>query len=610
MSHASEPIEAAAGDPLCLVAAPGLGLAVAWDGGSREVATTRPQDVVAELAAHRPRWTWWAAGTTAMPLVATGVRFEACWDLGAVGRLLHGLRRDDAAAVWAASSGLPEPPVPSSRIGSGEDALFAFDGSDLTSATDPESDEPLRDDGQLRADWAAGGWARSLATARRWAELGIVLQARQASQLHAIPDPRRALSDGGVRRTPLAVLNAHAESSTALLGVELEYVGLPLDREHATSMLRAVIGDRPADAADEAAIRQRRDGEVLREFPAADGVDLRSPLQVRALLARVGLDLPDTRSWRLAPHATASSGVRALLAWRKAERVATTYGWRWLDTCVGADGRLRGSWGAADGGAGRMTASAGLHNLPAELREAVRAEPGHLLVRADLGQIEPRVLAAVSADEAFTVAARESDLYAPVAERLQCDRPTAKIAVLAAMYGQTTGPAGEALKQMDLAYPRAMGYLRAAERIGQQGGELRTYGGRLIRFGGAAPAATERVTGDWVPDADAEAAPGSSADATRGRGRYARNAVIQGAAAELFKAWAATVRAGLPALSGQIVLCLHDELLLHVPEANVEAATDLLHASLAATAHWWAAGSEVRFVAEVSSGASWAAAHG
>jgi DNA polymerase-1 len=40
--------------------------------------------------------------------------------------------------------------------------------------------------------------------------------------------------------------------------------------------------------------------------------------------------------------------VAALLAWRKAERTATTYGWGWLDRHVGADGRLRGTWSAAD----------------------------------------------------------------------------------------------------------------------------------------------------------------------------------------------------------------------------------------------------------------------
>ena len=98
----------------------------------------------------------------------------------------------------------------------------------------------------------------------------------------------------------------------------------------------------------------------------------------------IGLVLPDTRSWRLEPHAGTSPAVAALLRWRKAERTATTYGWAWLDRHVGPDGRLRGEWRAADGAGGRMTASAGLHNLPAELRPAVLAQAcvGYLSLRA------------------------------------------------------------------------------------------------------------------------------------------------------------------------------------------------------------------------------------
>jgi DNA polymerase I len=614
-----DPIAVGEGEPVCLVIAPALGLALAWHGGGCEIPTERPDEVISGLTGARPRWTWWSAGTTATGLVAAGVRLEACWDLGAVGRLLHGLARDDPAAVWAAAAGIDVPPLPRTERVGGEDALFAWDGSGMESAEPVEPDTGLRADGQLDPAWVAGGWARDLSSARRWAELGLELQRRQAEQLRELPDPRpvTAGSDDSGRRTPSAVLTAHAESATALLCVELGHDGLPLDRGRATSMLQAIIGERPADAPAETAIRRARDLEVLRHFPAADGVDLRSPAQVRALLARVGLDLPDTRSWRLEPHATASAGVASLLAWRKAERTATTYGWRWLDANVGMDNRLRGGWSSADGGAGRMTASAGLHNMPAELRGAVVADAGHRLVRADLGQIEPRVLAAVSGDEAFTIAASEADLYAPVAERLRCDRPTAKIAVLAAMYGQTSGPAGEALRQMDRVYPRAMAYLRAAEQVGVRGEQLRTYGGRLLRFGPVmgSDASTDvgagQSTGDWVPDGD-DGPDGlaASSQAAGRRGRYARNAVIQGAAAELFKAWAATVRAGLPALEGQIVLCLHDELLLHVPERFADQAAALLHASLAATTRWWAAGSEVRFVAEVSSGASWAEAHG
>src|SRR5437588_313092 len=82
-------------------------------------------------------------------------------------------------------------------------------------------------------------------------------------------------------------------------------------------------------------------------------------------------------------------------------------------------------------------------------RPAVRAEPGHVLVRADLGQVEPRVLAVVARDEGLAAAARADDMYLPVAAQLGCDRPTAKVAILAAMYGQTTGTAGAALRRME-----------------------------------------------------------------------------------------------------------------------------------------------------------------
>ena len=575
--------------PLAIVVVP-AGLALAWSGhalgaGAPEVRALGipgdPAATVRGLAALEPRWVWWSADQTARPLVAAGLRLRACWDLGAVGRLLHGLRRDDPAAVWAAEHGLPEP----ERLRAGGSDLFDLDADD---------GEPVRADAQLSREWLRGSWATDLDSACRWATLALEVQRRQEAALRTVPERRWKVSGS----TPLAVLTAQAESAAALLCVELEQGGLPLDLDVAASLLTAVIGPRPRDDAEQVAQRASRDGVVQRHFPGGP-VDLRSPLQVRDLLVRVGIDLPDTRSWRLEPYAATSPAVAALLAWRKAERTATTYGWAWTDRHVGADRRLRGEWRVADGAAGRMTASAGLHNLPVELRPAVRAELGHVLVRADLGQVEPRVLAAVSGDPALALAAREDDMYAPVAVQLGCDRPTAKIAVLAAMYGQTSGTAGAALREMDRAYPVAMAYLRAAEQAGLRGTDLRTYGGRLLRLSGTA------VSADPVPS---------------GHGRFARNAVVQGAAAELFKAWAATVRDGLgrsagggtpgrEVVRGAIVLCLHDELLLHVPKIQADAAVRLLHAALQATAHWWAPGSQVRFVAEVKVGASWAEAH-
>src|SRR5262249_11855658 len=191
----------------------------------------------------------------------------------------------------------------------------------------------------------------------------------------------------------------------------------------------------------------------------------------------------------------------------------TTYGYGWLDEHVGVDGRLRGRWTGSDGAAGRMTATAGLHSLPAELRPAVTADAGHVLVRADLGQIEPRVLAAVSGDPALARATATDDLYAPVAAELGVDRPNAQVAVLGAMERQTLGLGAPALRRLESAYPVAMGYLHDADIAGQVGRSVRTYGGRMIRTGTAnANDLSER-------DARSRAA---------AMGRYARNAMVQG----------------------------------------------------------------------------------
>jgi DNA polymerase I len=122
---------------------------------------------------------------------------------------------------------------------------------------------------------------------------------------------------------------------------------------------------------------------------------------------------------------------------------------------------------------------------------------------------------------------------------------------------------------------------------------VRTYGGRLVRMG--SPSVGE------LGDRDAR----SRAAA---RGRYARNAVVQGAAAELFKVWAVTVRARLPDVSprARLVLCLHDELLVHVPDGDAAAVARLVDDCLQEAAHRWAPTDAVRFVAETVVVRCWA----
>jgi DNA polymerase-1 len=223
------------------------------------------------------------------------------------------------------------------------------------------------------------------------------------------------------------------------------------------------------------------------------------------------------------------------------------------------------------------------------------------------------VLAVVSGDRAFADATRSDDLYAPVAAKLGAERAIAKVAVLAAMYGQRSGAAGEALKDLERAYPVAMGLLDRAYADGVARRPLRTYGGRLIRF--SAPQetvsgypATAEGPGGAGTEPSGIRTPSAASDAARGR--FARNAVIQGSAAELFKAWAATVRHAIRPLDGQIVLCLHDELLVHVPEGQAQAARQAVEQALASAARTWAGTDQVRFVADTSIIRRWSEAKG
>ena len=405
---------------------------------------------------------------------------------------------------------------------------------------------------------------------------------------------------------------AHAESIAELLCAELAGHGLPIDEDEAGRIITESAGPRPANRADEERELRRRDELVLRHLDTAgdqsgpfSSVNLRNPGEVKAMLARHGLDLPDTRAWRLERLRDTNPLIDALLTWRKAERIATTYGWGWLDQHV-SGGRLRGQWSSSDGGAGRMTASAGLHNLPAPMRPAVAAEPGHRFVRADLGQIEPRVLAAVSGDPALIAATASDDLYRPVAERLGVERDVAKVAVLGAMYGSTTGESAGALRGLQRNYPVAMAFLEAAAREGQLGHDVFTIGGRRIRMGSG----TTSDRDDPDPDHDLDRASAAAAS----RGRYARNAVIQGAAAEFFKIWAVIVRRRTRANGARVVLCLHDELLVHTPTgpsgATAEAVAAEVTEAVGEAAFYWSPEPAVRFVAETSIIERWSEAKG
>ncbi len=312
------------GDLVGLVVAPDLGLGIAAAGGGGPL-PPGPEAVTAVARADevlRPRWVVWS-GQAAARLAGCGVRLATCWDVTAAHRLLFGGWRADPGLAWARLHGLAADNVPAA----GPPDLFGMPGWD-----DGDAEDPVAPGGQLRRDWASGGWSDSPERLARWAGLARATAELQAAAL------------AGLDGRPMALAAARSESTAELLCAELSADGLPMDRSVAEEVLTSIIGPRPRSDAEAVALRAARDAEVLRHAPAEVTIDLRSPAQVRSLLARIGVDVPDTRAWRLRELRDPHPMVLALLRWRKAERIATTYGYAWLDENLGADGRLRGAW--------------------------------------------------------------------------------------------------------------------------------------------------------------------------------------------------------------------------------------------------------------------------
>lgn len=546
---------------MAIAISPGVGLGLARGTERWAFTTADPLAALVDLSRNEtPRWVWWGHETSSL-IAQAGVPIDRCWDIVAVQSLLFGGGKRPIGEVWAVLHGLSLETLP--RMGQ----MGLLDAP----ADEGDRSDPTMPDGHLRPEWLDGGFGQSPDRLAAWAGLALEAADLQEQLLDHRPLSSRCHS------------TARSESAAELLCAEMSSSGLPVDEPAATSLIAEAAGPRPTSLAHEDQIRASRDELVFEKLEPRREVNLRNPADVKTLLERQGFDLPDTRAWRLEKLRETEPLIDALLTWRKAERIATTYGYSWLDEHV-SGGRLRGSWSSSDGAAGRMTASAGLHNLPSVMRPIVCAEEGYVFIRSDLGQIEPRVLAAVSGDRALIEATQGDDLYSPVAQRLGVEREIAKLAVLGAMYGATTGESAGALAGLTKNYPVAMALLDEAAESGKRSEDVFTSGGRRVR-----------MWSDQSPDGNLDRAVSVAA----ARGRYARNALIQGAAAEYFKVWAITVRRRGRALGAEVVLCLHDELLVHVPVDRADEAATMVTEAIDEAAHYWSPQPDVRFVADV-----------
>jgi DNA polymerase-1 len=500
------------------------------DDGSKGGAPVPVPDLAEAVGARERepgvRWVWPATASLYPELLDAGVRVRRCHDVALVDALI------------AARDG----PFPV--------------GLD----TEPDNAEPDNARAQLRelqsqrpAPSSPGGLQEAL--------FGL----GEAQAARSEPDPR-ALLDAlvTVHASQLAAIAADeqpgkfgllaaGESAGGLAAAEMTSAGLPWRPDVHDQLLTELLGPRPAGGAAPARL-----AELTTQISAAlrtrRPVNPDSPSQVIQALAKDGIRLPSTRLAVL--RDVDHPAIAPLIEYKELARLHSAFGWSWLDTWV-RDGRFRPEYMVGGVVSGRWASrGGGALQIPRMLRRAVIADPGWVLVVADAAQLEPRVLAALAGDRAFAAAAAAGDLYAELAGAFGGDRAKAKIAMLSAMYGGAGGEAGQLLAVLRQRFPAASGYVEAAARAGEEGRVVRSVLGRTC------PPPSAR----WRELTEEAGEPGAGS-ASRARGRFTRNFVVQASAADWAVVLLANLRARLAGSDAKLVFFQHDEVIVHCPKA-------------------------------------------
>ncbi|SFO72460.1 DNA polymerase-1 [Geodermatophilus dictyosporus] len=419
-------------------------------------------------------------------------------------------------------------------------------------------------------------------------------------------DRQQAALAASPRRAGLELLLA-AESSGALVAAEMTAAGLPWRADVHERLLTALVGPRPPAGA-RPPVLERLAAEV-RTALGAPALNPDSPGELLRALQAAGLPVADTRQWTL--EQVDHPAVPPLLEYKRLARLLAAHGWAWLETWV-RGGRFRSAFLPGGVVTGRWSAQGGgALSVPAQVRPAAVADDGWAFVVADVAQLEPRVLAAMSGDAAMAEAARAADLYQGVVTGgAVATRAEAKLGVLGAMYGGTRGESGRVLPRLARRYPRAIGLVEDAARAGERGEVVATLLGR----GSPLPDGSWAQRGADLGEAPVDDGPREDRDrARRAWGRFTRNFVVQGTGAEWALCWLADLRNrlwrlgdGPPAERPHLVFFLHDEVVVHTPEHRAEEVAAAVRAAAATAGRLLFGGSPVDFPLDVAVVRSWA----
>src|SRR5438128_5127126 len=188
--------------------------------------------------------------------------------------------------------------------------------------------------------------------------------------------------------------------------VDLELAGFFMDKKRWLEQL-AIVEERRAELANEL---QEMLGEGVAQAslfgPPRANINLDSQQQVTEAMSRLGIPLPDsTRNWKLQPLAAQYPIVAKLLEYRTMQKALTSYGQNMIEFISPKTGRLHADFRQIGAPTGRFACTnPNIQQVPhaIEYRRCFMGYPeGRRLIIADYSQIELRILAEFSGDEAF-----------------------------------------------------------------------------------------------------------------------------------------------------------------------------------------------------------------
>ncbi len=385
---------------------------------------------------------------------------------------------------------------------------------------------------------------------------------------------------------------------------EMEIIGVKVDRRR--------LDEIGADLASEAAVAQRQLYHL-----AGEEFNPNSPKQLAdVLFNRLRLAGSKRTKSGYSTDASVLEGLRdahpivpVLLRYRELEKLRSTF-YEGLRAEVSEDGRIHASYNQTVARTGRISSERpNLQNIPVRseegrrFREVFVAPEGRVLISADYSQIELRVLAHLSGDEALLAALQsDEDIHRSVAARVfkvppeqvsYEQRSVAKMVAYGLSYGMeayglsqrlgvSPADADVILDAFFKAFPGLLSYRRIAVDEARRLGYTATLLGRRR----------------YIPELNS-----SNRSVRLSAERQAMNAATQGLAADIFKIALVELRERLEPLSALLVLQVHDEVVVEAPADRTEEAKAVVVSAMTG-----AYTLSVPLVVNVGVGPTWASA--